>query len=180
MNGLLLIRKFARKLRGGAYSVEELRSYGVHIGENCYIGTRHIDIAHGYLIFIGNHVTVSSARILTHDASTKRSLGYSKVGIVRIDDYAFIGAGAIILPGVHIGKHAVVGAGAVVTKDVPDHVVVAGNPACIIDCTDNYIAKNRARMTKENTWHHSCQEKSEEEKAEMVRVLEKARFGFDI
>ena len=93
----LFIRKLLRKIRGGAYSVEELRAHGVHVGEDCYIGTKHIDLAHGFLISIGNHVTVSNARILTHDASTKRFLGYSKVGRVTIGDYSFIGAGAIIL-----------------------------------------------------------------------------------
>ena len=42
---------------------------------------------------------------------------------------AWIGAGAIILPGVTVGENAIVAAGAVVTKDVPDNVIVAGAPA---------------------------------------------------
>ncbi len=46
--------------------------------------------------------------------------------------YVLIGAGAIILPGVHIANGAIVGADAVVTKDVPECAVVAGNPATII------------------------------------------------
>ena len=45
---------------------------------------------------------------------------------------AWIGAGAVVLPGVTIGEHAVVGAGAIVTKDVPAGVIVAGNPARIV------------------------------------------------
>lgn len=44
----------------------------------------------------------------------------------------WIGAGAVILPGVTIGEHAVVGAGAIVTKDLPAGVIVAGNPARIV------------------------------------------------
>ncbi|RVU70193.1 MULTISPECIES: DapH/DapD/GlmU-related protein [Lactobacillus] len=48
---------------------------------------------------------------------------------VLIKENAWIGAGAKILPGVTVGKNAVVGAGAVVTKDVADNTVVAGNPA---------------------------------------------------
>ena len=47
---------------------------------------------------------------------------------ITIGDGAWIGAGAIILPGIHIGKYAVIGAGSVVTKDVPDYTVAAGNP----------------------------------------------------
>ena len=51
---------------------------------------------------------------------------------VFIADNVFVGAGAMILKGVSIGRNSVVGAGAVVTKDVPENVVVAGNPARII------------------------------------------------
>ena len=52
--------------------------------------------------------------------------------IIRIGDDVWIGAGAIILPGVTIGEGAVVGAGAVVTKDIPPFAIVVGNPAKII------------------------------------------------
>lgn len=51
---------------------------------------------------------------------------------VQIGDDVWIGGGAIILPGVTIGNEVIVGAGSVVTKDVPNNVVVAGNPAKII------------------------------------------------
>lgn len=51
---------------------------------------------------------------------------------VHIGDDVWIGGGAIILPGVTIGNNAIVGAGSVVTKDIPDNVIVAGNPARII------------------------------------------------
>ena len=51
---------------------------------------------------------------------------------VVIGDDVWIGANAVILPGVTIGRHCVVAAGAVVTKDVPDNTVVAGVPAKVI------------------------------------------------
>ena len=58
--------------------------------------------------------------------------GFAPEKPVVIEDDVWIGARAIILPGVHIGTGAVIGAGAVVTKDVPDYAVVGGNPACIL------------------------------------------------
>ena len=51
---------------------------------------------------------------------------------VHIKQGAWIGANATILPGVTVGKYAVVAAGSIVTKDVPDYTVVAGNPAKVI------------------------------------------------
>ena len=58
---------------------------------------------------------------------------------IRVCKGAWIGAGAIVLPGVTIGEYAVVGAGSVVTHDVPDHVVAAGNPAKIIKSTEEKV-----------------------------------------
>ena len=55
-----------------------------------------------------------------------------KCRTVVIGDNAWIGAGATIMPGVHIGENAVVAGGAVVTKDVPANTVVGGNPAKVI------------------------------------------------
>lgn len=52
--------------------------------------------------------------------------------MVEIEDDVWIGARAIILPGIKIGRGSVVGAGAVVTKDVPSYAIVGGNPARII------------------------------------------------
>ncbi|MNG37879.1 dTDP-3-amino-3,6-dideoxy-alpha-D-galactopyranose 3-N-acetyltransferase [compost metagenome] len=51
---------------------------------------------------------------------------------MRVRCGASVGANATLLPGITIGKYAMVGAGAVVTKDVPEYAVVAGNPAKII------------------------------------------------
>lgn len=78
-------------------------------------------------IFIDDESFIANgAMILTHDYC--RSL-YKKTSIGK---QCFIGARAIILPGVSIGDHVIVGAGSVVTKDVPSHCIVAGNPAKVI------------------------------------------------
>ena len=125
-------------------SIEALRSRGVRIGENCSINTDYIDYGHGFLVSIGDNVTIAvNAMILTHDASTKPFLGYSKVGSVSIGNDVFIGAGSIILPGVSIGKNVIIGAGSVVIRDIPDNSVAVGNPAKVIGSTRDYIDKNR-------------------------------------
>jgi acetyltransferase-like isoleucine patch superfamily enzyme len=51
---------------------------------------------------------------------------------VVIEDHVWIGAKAVILPGVHIGSRAVIGAGSIVTKDIPPRCVAAGNPARVL------------------------------------------------
>lgn len=58
--------------------------------------------------------------------------GFSEPRPVVIGDDVWIGARAILLPGVHVGKGAIVGAGAVVAKDVPDYAVVIGNCARVV------------------------------------------------
>lgn len=58
--------------------------------------------------------------------------GYEYKGDIKICEGSWIGANTIIMSGVTVGKHAVVGAGSIVTKDIPPHTVVAGNPAKVI------------------------------------------------
>jgi len=78
-------------------------------------------------VLIGPEVKIAT---VDHDFYDRHNLlHFSKV---TIKENAWIGIGAIICPGVTIGKNAVVAAGAVVTKDVPDNVVVGGNPARFI------------------------------------------------
>lgn len=82
---------------------------------------------------IGNHVFISLLVATTNDNGMGRD-GYSEKSVrgATIDDYVTVGAGANILPNVHIGENAIVGAGALVTKDVPANKVVMGMPARIV------------------------------------------------
>ena len=89
-------------------------------------------------VTIGNHVNLAqgiTVTALNHNfEDTEKRIDEQGVSTtpVTIGDDVWIGANAVILPGVHIGHHCVVAAGAVVTKDVPDHSLVAGVPAKII------------------------------------------------
>lgn len=105
----------------------------LRIGERCHIGAQvFLDLAGP--VNIGDRVTISMrVTVLTHtDAGDSRcGLPTSKAG-VQIDDDAYIGAGAMILPGVRIGAGAVVAAGALVNGHVAPHTIVAGVPARVI------------------------------------------------
>lgn len=121
---------------------------GMKVGNNCHgLAGSTIDYAHCWLIEIGDNVTFApQAYLLAHDASTKRYLDYTKVAKIKIEDNAFIGARALIMPGVTIGRNAIVAAGSIVTKSVPEGSVVGGNPAKIIAKTEDYINKHRSNM----------------------------------
>ena len=79
-------------------------------------------------VFIGPNVQLVTENH-PEQPSVRRNV-YTKPIVIRRG--AWIGAGAIILPGVTIGEHSIVAAGAVVTKSVPDNVIVAGNPARVM------------------------------------------------
>lgn len=180
MNVNQFLMKVKRKIRGGGYSHEELKSYGIKMGKNCHVLTSKIDVHHGFLISMGDNVTISDARLLTHDGSTKKFLGYSRGGRIKIGSNVFIGAGAIILPGIEIGDNVIVGAGAVVTKDIPNDSLVVGNPARVIKTVTDYIEENKNRMTSDNVWNTHYLSKSQEEKDEMKKILSDGGIGYDV
>lgn len=101
-----------------------------------------IDPSHCWHITIGDEVTLAPrVHILAHDASTKRHLGYTRIGKVTIGNRVFVGAGTHILPGVRIGSNVVVGAGSVVSRDIPDNAVAAGNPARVLCTLGDYLLR---------------------------------------
>ena len=111
------------------------RTPGLTMG--CHIDGRN-GIIFGKNVWIGPHVCIISQN---HDTADYRRF-IKQPGIVISDD-CWIGAGAIILPGVHLAKHTIVGAGAVVTKSFSDeNCVVAGNPAKVIKKIGRYNSKN--------------------------------------
>lgn len=160
-------------------SVEYLRSRGVRIGEHVNLINTSIDFGHGFLVTIGNRVTLTGVKILAHDASTQIPFGVSRVGRVTIGDEVFVGHGTIILPNVTIGSRVVVGAGSVVTRDIPDNSVAAGNPARVIGTYDDFLKKHSAQMKFRPVYHTLWTDKTLEEKEQMRRELEDG-VGYDL
>ena len=112
-------------------SIEYLRSRGVEIGENVHLYNTSIDFGHGFLVSIGNNVTLTGVKVLAHDASTQIPLGVSKVGRVKIGNNVFVGHGTIILPGVSIGDNCVVGAGSVISSNIPPILLQSVTPLAL-------------------------------------------------
>lgn len=180
MNIKLFFKKIIRKIRGGVPSVDELRSRGVAIGTNCHI-YGSIDDGHEWLASIGNNVTLASgSKILTHDGSTKKIVGYSRVGRVDIGNDVFIGAASIVMPNVKIGNRVIIGAGSIVTKDIPDNSVAVGNPARVIGTYDDYVEKTKAQFETMPIWNTHYSKKTDEEKRQMKKALSESGYGFDI
>jgi acetyltransferase-like isoleucine patch superfamily enzyme len=110
----------------------------LNIGDGCSVGRFcQINAAHG--VTIEDHVTIAD-RVYISDIDHEfrnRDLpviaqGVNSKGPVRLKRGCWIGIGAVILPGVTVGRNAVVAANAVVTRDVPDFAVVGGVPARVI------------------------------------------------
>jgi acetyltransferase-like isoleucine patch superfamily enzyme len=106
------------------------------IGKN--VGMSGVSISCFDRIEIGDNVLIGSGALISdtdahslHYLDREDPTATAKAPVLIADD-VFIGARAIVLKGVSIGKGAVVGAGAVVTKDVPPMVIVGGNPAKVI------------------------------------------------
>ncbi len=109
------------------------------IGDNNYIGEYNNIRAGGGLIQIGNnclisqHITiVCSGHGIKKEELIRNQAWTTNKNHVVINDDVWIGANSVILPGVTIGKGAVVAAGSIVTKNVPEFAIVAGNPARVI------------------------------------------------
>lgn len=137
--------------------------YGTHIevGKNFFANYNCtiIDVAK---VKIGNNcqfapnVSIYTAGHPIHPVSRNSLYEY---GIsVTIGDNVWIGGNTVILPGVHIGSNTVIGAGSVVTKDIPDWVVAAGNPCRVVkqitEEDKKYYYKNREFDAE--AWEEIC------------------------
>ena len=107
----------------------------VRLGDNFYANFNltlvdDAEISFGDNCMVGPNVTIATAGHPSLPELRCQLLQYNLPG--HIGDNVWIGAGAIILPGVTVGDGSVIGAGSVVTKDVPGGVVAAGNPCRVL------------------------------------------------
>jgi acetyltransferase-like isoleucine patch superfamily enzyme len=123
---------------------EYARKLGVKIGLGCDIQIRDFG-SEPYLIEIGNHCQITTGVLFrTHGGVWIMREKYPTsdfFGKIKIGNNVYIGNNAIILPGVTIEDNVIVGGGSVVTKSVPQGVIVGGNPARIIGTVEDWESK---------------------------------------
>ena len=140
------------------------------IGENCNLGQNVVvspEVVLGNNVKVQNNVSIYTGVTCEDDVFLGPSMVFTNIinprsAIVRRDQYekthvgkgATIGANATIICGNNIGKYAFIGAGAVVTKDVPDYALVAGNPAKLI----GWMSENGHRLNFDNDGLAVCPE----------------------
>jgi maltose O-acetyltransferase len=170
------IKRLVYHLRG-SQTTEFLIERGLVVGSgfNRNVGVI-IDPSHCWLIHIGDNVTLAPrVHILAHDASTRRLLGYTRIGNVDIGNNVFVGAGTYVMPGVTIGDNVVIGANSTVTHSIPANSVAVGSPARVICSIEDYVARNREllktrpRYGEEYTVRHGV---TKEQKEQMYRELQ--------
>lgn len=135
-------RALLRELLGGFGEDSEIRApFHCDYGSHTFVGARTfasfglvcLDVAR---ITIGDDVQIGpNVQLLTAthplEAAPRRAK-WESARPITIGDNAWLGGGAIVLPGVTVGADSVIGAGAVVTRDVPAGVVAVGNPARVV------------------------------------------------
>ncbi len=154
------------------YTPEQWARYiGVTIGHDNLIGKNHWS-SEPYLITVGSHCQLTDCRIFTHGGAQPirdKYPDFDLFGKVTIGDYVYIGTGSLIMPGVTIGNNVLVAAGSVVTKSVPDRMVVGGNPAKIICSIEDYYERNK-------NWDLGIKGKSGDEKKLILLELPEDKF----
>ena len=152
-------------------TVDFINKDKIILGDNIFIwhnaildGTGELEIEDGCQIGanvgIFTHSSHMSIRLLGRKYSQvqgPKEEGYI-LKKVKIGKYSFIATGAVILPGITIGKGCIVSANSLVTKSIPDYAIVQGNPAQIIGSSDRidkrYLNNNKELQKYYNEWNN--------------------------
>ena len=153
-------------LRSGKKRANYLKKHHIlgGVGENCYFGPTLLPI-YPELIRLHNNVVIhGKVRIIPHDMVNtflKRAVPgedfgpRERIGCIEIMDNVYIASGSRIMPNVRINKNCIISAGSVVTQDIPENSVVAGNPAKVIGRFDMLVASRL--MSKAHSYHFKNQ-----------------------
>ena len=134
-----MLKEMFAEIGEGCYIEPPLRTnFGgkhIHFGDGvyCNFGCTFVDDTHIYVgdkVMFGPNVVVATAAHPLAPQLREMALQYNKP--VHIGNNCWIGAAALIMPGVTIGDNTVIGAGSVVTKDIPANVVAVGNPCKVL------------------------------------------------
>ena len=134
----LLKELFGDNLGEGSYVAAPINGTCVStmkIGKHVFINSNLLAMARGGITIEDDVQIAANVQLISnnHDPYDRQVLTCKPVLIKK---GTWIGAGASIMPGICVGEHAIVGAASVVTHDVPDYAVVAGNPAKVIKMLD--------------------------------------------
>ena len=136
---IALLKKMFAEIGEGCWIEPPFRAnwggHNVHFGKGVYanFNLTLVDDTHIYVgdhTMIGPNVTIATGGHPVLPALRERGMQYNMP--VRIGKNCWIGAGALIMPGVTIGDNSVIGAGSVVTRDIPANVVAVGNPCRVM------------------------------------------------
>jgi acetyltransferase-like isoleucine patch superfamily enzyme len=120
------------------------------IGDDVFIGVGCILDCKGELVIEDRVQLAPGVRVVTHDTSGDsdftKPIPFQRT---RIMERAYVGAGAILLPGITVGREAIIGAGAVVTRDVPPGIKVVGVPAKPLGMQHSHLDCRRAESGSE-------------------------------
>ena len=176
-----IVKNIVKRINGEVLT-STLVKRGMRVGNNFNRQQgSYIDPTHCFLIEIGNNVTFSiRVTVLAHDASTKKSTGYTKIGKVIIGDNVFVGANATILPNVKIGDNSIIGANSVGTQDIPANCVAAGNPVKIICSLEEFLNRNQEKMETAQKFgrEYRFSKKITEEKKEEMKCAVKNGMAY--
>lgn len=170
------IRNYRRKKY-----LDRLVRNGLSLGKDVYLNEGFfLDPAHCFLITIEDGVTFGpDVKVFAHDASSLKSIGKTKVGLVRLGKNSFIGAGAIVLPSSSIGADSILGAQSLLSGHIPEAQVWGGNPAKFIMTLNDYkIRLNALPELDFNETDYAIERLNPERRRRMIEALGAQRFGF--
>ena len=142
-----IIRKLVNLYRRCFWSFSKQAQFaGVEMGTDNFIAS-HFWSTEPYLIRIGSNCAITEGcKLFTHGGGRicrRFAPTFDAFGKVVLGDYVYLGTNTLVMPGVTIGNNVLVAAGSVVTKSVPDNVVVAGNPAKYICSVQDFYEHNK-------------------------------------